>query len=409
MAVIEVNPLYLRRWHLAREEAEVAVRPVTTVLIPSTPTDHLDGRVGLRRRQRTPGQDGVSAIETARVRPPASAWIDGAIYSQRASTISAQVSVTRLAKGQLDQEAHGRRRQIVQRSDVPDHCPNTQMESDERSSALRQDEGRTRRENGHAPIRRINFLFIRKPAAAPENPRPSRRTSTSCLGFRLGLRLHVLRTGASCRLTHGGFCRPTPGQGDQRAKPKVLRRGVVCPLRMAAAALLRDRACAILSSAARSGSRKTAQLGVLLQPLPEGGVPRVLPASLSKTLSLQDQRVQIGHAAQRSAMHCACRCSAASWISKRLRQSAQIKERDAWHHLERSRCSATITRQPDQRLRVARFRPRRRRTGSSENCGVAGGRIDGRDERSPGPAETWGSRLQRVRKPSILAYATDAI
>ena len=29
MAVIEVNPLYLRRWHLAREEAEVAVRLVT--------------------------------------------------------------------------------------------------------------------------------------------------------------------------------------------------------------------------------------------------------------------------------------------------------------------------------------------------------------------------------------------
>ena len=45
VAVIEVNPLYLRRWHLAREEAEVAVHPVTTVLIPSTPTASLDGRV----------------------------------------------------------------------------------------------------------------------------------------------------------------------------------------------------------------------------------------------------------------------------------------------------------------------------------------------------------------------------
>ena len=27
VAVIEVNPLYLWRWHLAREEAEVAIRP----------------------------------------------------------------------------------------------------------------------------------------------------------------------------------------------------------------------------------------------------------------------------------------------------------------------------------------------------------------------------------------------
>ena len=50
MAVIEVNPLYLRRWHLAREEAEVAVRRVTTVLMPPTPTDQLDGRFEMRRR-----------------------------------------------------------------------------------------------------------------------------------------------------------------------------------------------------------------------------------------------------------------------------------------------------------------------------------------------------------------------
>jgi hypothetical protein len=45
VAVIEVNPLYLRRWHLAREKAEAAVRLVATVLIPPTPTDHLDGQV----------------------------------------------------------------------------------------------------------------------------------------------------------------------------------------------------------------------------------------------------------------------------------------------------------------------------------------------------------------------------
>ena len=44
VAVIEFNPLYLQRWQLAREEAEVAARLVTTVLIP-TPTDHLDGQV----------------------------------------------------------------------------------------------------------------------------------------------------------------------------------------------------------------------------------------------------------------------------------------------------------------------------------------------------------------------------
>ena len=33
-----------------------------------------------------------------------------------------------------------------------------------------------------------------------------------------------------------------------------------------------------------------------LEPLPKGGVARVLPASLGETLSLQDQGVQIGHA-----------------------------------------------------------------------------------------------------------------
>jgi hypothetical protein len=55
VAVIEVNPLYLRRWHLAREEAEVSLR-----------LDGADSRAGDHRRGRV--EIGVHRVSVTKLR-----------------------------------------------------------------------------------------------------------------------------------------------------------------------------------------------------------------------------------------------------------------------------------------------------------------------------------------------------